>query len=88
MANDVYLRPVTPDDVNDDYLGWFQDDTVTRFLDAKNLTREDVLTYLERGLRDNLHYIYAICDAATGLHIGNLKLGEIDWPTGCPTWSA
>lgn len=70
------LRPLTEADVTQRYLAWFRDPEVTRYLDARNLTREDVLEHLYQAD----HYLYAIC--VDGVHIGNLKIGPINWKHG------
>lgn len=74
----VFLRELQPDDVDDRYLEWFREDAVTSFLVAKNLTRQLVVDYINEGRDTGLWYMYAICDEANGLHIGNLKVGNID----------
>lgn len=78
----VALRDLTHDDITDRYLSWFQDGTVTQFLSARNLRREDVLAYMDEGRKTGKFYMLALCDAATGLHIGNVKVGPIDRENG------
>lgn len=77
MADAVFLRPLTADDIGETYLGWFRDPEVTRYLEARDITRDDALEHLEWGLRTGLRHMFAICDAAGGRHIGNLKIGDI-----------
>lgn len=78
----VFLRPLTPDDVTDDYLAWFRDEAVTQFLEARNITRDDAIQFMNAGKAAGIRFMYAICEAATGKHIGNLKLGDINKETG------
>jgi [ribosomal protein S5]-alanine N-acetyltransferase len=75
----IFLRPLVEDDITDRYLSWFQDDVATLYLEARNLSKSDVLEYLHWGLKTRQRYLYAICVAETGLHIGNLKIGDINW---------
>ena len=77
MADDVYLRPLTPVDIGPAYLAWFRDPEVTRYLEARDITADDALKHLDWGLKTGLRHMYAICDAAGGRHIGNLKVGDI-----------
>lgn len=75
----VFLRRLTADDVTQDYLGWFDDTTVTEFLDARHLTRASVIEYIETGASAKLHFMYGIFDVESRRHIGNLKIGPIQW---------
>ena len=75
----VTLRPLTQADITGDYLAWFRDPDVTRFLDARNISREDAIDHLERGRAGDAWRIYAICAGDEGRHVGNLKIGPIHW---------
>ena len=78
----VFLRRLAPEDVTDTYLEWFKDGVVTEFLDSRDLTREDVVNYIVEGAEKRLHFMYGIFDKATGDHIGNVKVGPIQWAHG------
>ena len=71
------LRPLTPGDVTDRYLGWFRDPEVTRWLEASDISREDAIAFMREGEKSGRYRIYAICDKSSGLHVGNIKLGDI-----------
>jgi len=74
----VRLRPLTEADFTDRYLAWFRDPEVTRFLEARNISREDAVDHLRRGREGDRWRLYAICEAGDGRHVGNLKVGPID----------
>jgi len=74
----IYLRLINKSDINQNYLSWFKDKKVTEFLDASNLTKENVIKYINSGLKNKSYYIYAICDKKNDQHIGNIKVGPID----------
>lgn len=78
----VYLRKLVPDDIGETYLSWFRDPVVTEYLDARNLTREDVVSYLSDGHASGLHAMYGIFTAENDRHIGNVKVGPIAWKHG------
>lgn len=78
----ISLRELTADDIDERYLSWFSDRVVTQFLSARNLTRQDVIDYIDEGRRSGTYYMLALCDAASGLHIGNVKIGPIDRSNG------
>ena len=75
--NDIYLRLLRPSDINERYISWFSDVSVTKFLEARNITIEDSKAYLQKGHDTGNYYIYAICIADNDLHIGNIKIGPI-----------
>ena len=76
VSDTVSLRPLTESDITGRYLSWFRDERVTRYLEAKNLTRQEAIDHLRRGIESGDWFLYAIC--VDGLHIGNLKIGPID----------
>src|SRR5262245_32711730 len=78
LGDQIVLRPLREADFTERYLSWFRDPDVTRFLDARNITREDAIAHLREGADGRLWRLYAICRAADGLHIGNLKIGPIN----------
>lgn len=80
IANDrIGLRLLEEADVTDRYLKWFADEDITRFLSAKNLSKSDVIEHLKLGRSTGNFEMLAICDLETNMHIGNLKVGPIDW---------
>jgi len=74
----IYLRELLEDDVTERYLSWFRDPEVTKFLEAKNLTRKDVIDYIRASKETATYYMFAICLNESGLHIGNLKVGPVN----------
>ena len=78
----IFIRPLIAADITPRYLSWFDDAQVTRFLEAKHLKAEDALEFLEWGLKNGLRHMFAVCDAKTGLHIGNVKLGDFNLKSG------
>jgi len=75
----IYLRRLTEKDVSQEYLDWFQDEAVTEYLDSRRLSRESVVDYIKTGASQRLHFMYGIFDGSTGCHIGNIKIGPIQW---------
>jgi RimJ/RimL family protein N-acetyltransferase len=75
----IYLRELVPEDINEEYLCWFSDPETNRFLEIKTLTQSDAEEFLVNGTRRGIHHMFAIVEKATDKHIGNLKIGPIDW---------
>jgi len=77
----VFLRSLEEGDVNENYLSWFKDKEVTKFLrvDGDSLTLETVRDYIKHGSDTKSYFMYAICLKENNKHIGNLKIGPIDY---------
>ena len=75
----VYLREMTPEDISDDYLGWFRDAKVTEFLNSRDFSHAQALAHLAAGREGNSYVMHSICCASTDTHIGSLKIGPILW---------
>jgi ribosomal-protein-alanine N-acetyltransferase len=73
----IYLRPMREEDCTERYLSWFRDPEVTHFLEARNLSRDDVIQHLRAGLATQSYFMYAVCTKDGDLHIGNVKIGPI-----------
>ena len=78
LGDAVFLRPLLPQDINENYVGWFRDERVTHFLEAKNISNSQALMHLVDGFVRDAWYMYAIIDRIRGLHIGNIKIGPIN----------
>jgi len=75
----LLLQELEEKHIDDTYLSWFRDEEVTKFLEAKNLTRQVVIDHLRYGRETNTYYMYAIISKESSKHIGNLKVGPIVW---------
>lgn len=75
------LRTFDPALVNERYLSWLHDERVTRFLLKPNrdTTLDDIRSYVRGLLESPDDTFLSITEKATGLHIGNVRLGPIDW---------
>ena len=77
----IYLRPVEPSDVGGDYLTWVNDPTVTKFLDVGAVPTNLVTLqrYVEKLGESPDHVFLAIIRKEDDRHVGNIKLGPINW---------
>lgn len=77
----LYLRGLTPEDAQGNYLRWMNDPEVTRFLESryKPHTEASLRSYIEKISADPDYVFCAICTKDDHRHIGNIKLGPIDW---------
>ena len=77
----IYLREVRPSDVNENYYRWMNDPEVTRYLESRfypnSMERLREYVTSKMGNRDNV--FLAIVLKEGDRHIGNIKLGPINW---------
>lgn len=82
LGESIYLRPLRQEDLEGNYLSWLNDPEVTAFMDS------GILPYSEAQLRDfvaataassSTNVLLAIVDRRSDAHMGNVKLGPIDW---------
>jgi len=79
----AYLRAVIPSDLDGPYLGWLNDQETARFLDTGRfpMTRKSLEEALQANQMESVWL--AIVDRKTDKHIGNIKLGPIQWVHRC-----
>jgi RimJ/RimL family protein N-acetyltransferase len=77
----IYLSPLSTDDVTERYHSWLVDQKVNAFLEVRGneLTLDDIREYITQGPASGAYYMYAIRTLDTDLHIGNVKIGPIQW---------
>lgn len=86
IGENIYLRPLSPDDVNGNYQYWLNDPE----LNVQNshhvfpYTKADLAAYVAYSNRDRL--ALAIVDKKTDAHIGNIALANIDYVNGRSDW--
>lgn len=77
----VYLREVRLEDVNREYYRWMNDPEVTRYLESRFYPNSMVALqdYVKNIDKDRNNIFWAICLKEHDRHIGNIKLGPINW---------
>lgn len=77
----VYLREVRPSDVGEAYYAWMNDPEVTRYLESRFYPQslEGLREFVAGKLGDPASVFLAIVLHEGDRHIGNIKLGPIDW---------
>lgn len=78
----IHLRPLTEWDLTPTYLEWFTDADVTMFLDARDISLEEAREHLNEGLLTQKWAMLAVVHNDQQRHIGNVKIGPIDWGNG------
>ena len=77
----IYLRDVRLSDANETYCGWMSDPDVTQYLESRFYPNgmEELQRYVEHLRDDRNQPFFAICLKNQDRHIGNIKLGPINW---------
>jgi RimJ/RimL family protein N-acetyltransferase len=77
----IYLRPLESADLNERYLGWLNDPEVTKYLETGTFptTMRDLEKFYASVTGSPSEVIFAVIDRGTDEHIGNVKLGPINW---------
>jgi [ribosomal protein S5]-alanine N-acetyltransferase len=80
-GNTIYLREVRLSDVNDNYYNWLNNPSVNQFLETRFFPRshkniEQFVQYMD-GKNDEI--LMAVCTKNDNTHIGNIKIGPINW---------
>ena len=77
----ISLRPLREADLGQRYLSWLNDGEVTRFLEVGTfpVTARELREFYQNVSKSKTDVLFAIVDKETDLHIGNIKLGGINW---------
>ena len=77
----IYLREVRPSDANENYYRWMNDPEITRYLESRFYPNalENIQDYVKSKLGDRESVLFAIVLKGSDHHIGNIKIGPINW---------
>ena len=78
-SDNFYLRKISIDDCNENYLGWMNDSEVNKFLESRFTTHTiDSLKDFVISMNNSANNVlFAIIENKHDTHIGNIKLGNI-----------
>ncbi len=81
VGKKIYLRPLERNDINERYLSWLNNPEVTRYLETGIFptTMEGLEQFYKQVSGSTSQVMLAIVDKDTDQHIGNVKLGLINW---------
>ena len=77
----IYLREVKLSDVNEDYYKWMNDSDVNQYLETRFIPQslENIKQYVLSMDGKSDEIFLAICSKENNKHIGNIKVGPINW---------
>lgn len=80
-GENIYLREVRESDVNEAYYTWMNDNEVTQFLESRfypNST-SSITEFIRKNDSDPSTIFLALINRSDEVHVGNIKLGPINW---------
>lgn len=77
----LFIRLLSPEEVDDRMLAWHQNGESMQFYTGSGrlFGRADIERHIRTGLEAKSYFIYGIHMSDTGLRIGTVKIGPIDW---------
>lgn len=77
----IYLREVRLSDVNENYYQWLNDSEINQFLETRFLPQSihNIEEFVRSKDGNSNEVLFAICDKISSKHIGNIKVGPINW---------
>ncbi|MFZ4801950.1 MAG: GNAT family N-acetyltransferase [Chlorobium sp.] len=76
------MRTLQPEDVTEDYLCWLSDPAINAYLEVRfspPLSQDDLASFVAKANTSSHTLLLGIFLHENGSHIGNIKLGPIDW---------
>ena len=77
----IFLKELDTKDVSTDYISWLKDKEVLKYTDQRFLihTKKKVLKFVKLMKKSKKNFLYGIFDSHLNKHIGNIKLGPINF---------
>lgn len=77
----VSLFAIDPEADLTEYASWVNDQDATRYMGSGRfpVSASDIRTYVANFLNDPNGVIFGVRESATGQHVGNIALNNIDW---------
>lgn len=77
----IYLREVRTSDVNEQYYNWLNDPAINQFLETRFIPRShnNIEQFVRSMESKSDEVFFAICVKENDNHIGNIKIGPINW---------
>jgi [ribosomal protein S5]-alanine N-acetyltransferase len=85
VGENIYFRQLDLEDIDNGYLDWINDTNVIRYLDSGHfpLSREQLRQYVVSAHQSKDVVFFAVVETNSDKHIGNVKIGPIDWVNRC-----
>jgi ribosomal-protein-alanine N-acetyltransferase len=83
-SNRLHFRQLSEEDATDTYASWLNDPVINRFLEVRHAQHsiQTCRSFVETCNADTASFLFGIFANNGKTHIGNIKLGPIDWRYG------
>ena len=80
-GNNLILKPFSEDFISNKYLDWMKDEDTTRFIKkvSNNISLDDLYLFAKTMIESDCDYFFAIIHKENQNHIGNVRLGPINF---------
>lgn len=77
----IYLRALNENDLNSNYINWFNDEEVCKYNGHHRFvnTKEKTIKYIESVNSSTTNLVLAICTKDKNIHIGNVSIQNINY---------
>jgi RimJ/RimL family protein N-acetyltransferase len=81
QSNDIYLKPLSTDEINDSYISWLNNKEVCKYNSHHRFpnTLEKTNTHVKNSNNSNTDIILAIYSNISNKHIGNISFTNINY---------
>ncbi|MFW5500400.1 MULTISPECIES: GNAT family N-acetyltransferase [unclassified Maridesulfovibrio] len=79
-GKNVYLRPISLEDVSANYVNWMNDPQINQYLESRfsEQTLESIRDFVQSMIDSPENILFAICEKDSGRHVGNIKMGPLN----------
>ena len=79
--NRIVLEPFSHNFISDNYLAWMNDKETTKFIQKakENMSIDDLYSFVNKMIHSEEDYFFAILLKKDLQHVGNVRLGPIDF---------
>lgn len=77
----LFFRKLSSRDATSEYLSWLNNKKINKYLEIRfeTQTMKNLQSYLKEISKNKNEYLFGIYKKENKKHIGNIKLGPIDW---------
>ncbi len=82
LDNDkIFLKKLVPSDISTEYINWMNNPLINQYMETRFFphSREDIEKFIQSISDDSNSVLFGIYDKSKSVHIGNIKLGPINW---------
>jgi ribosomal-protein-alanine N-acetyltransferase len=80
-GNKIVLKPFSKNFISNDYLAWMNNKEITKFIQKakENTSLDDLYLFSNKMIDSEVDYFFAIVHKEKQCHIGNVRLGPINF---------